>query len=86
MDMNTETNYIAISKDIEYIRKDLAEIKQTIKDQSVAYVTQIQFTDLQKEIVDLKKSNFHKYGIPFISSVLTAVFVFLILFFLNNVK
>lgn len=85
--MNTENEkIIGVIKDIEYIRKDISDIRQIFKDQAVLYATQQQLNELAKDIAELKKSNFHKYGIPFISSIVTAVFVFLIIFFFNNVK
>lgn len=47
------TNAASVSKDIEYIKKDLSEIKQAIKDITGVYVTQVEFRTVRSIVYGL---------------------------------
>lgn len=42
-----QTKIAVVARDIEYIRKDLGEIKQSIKDQAGIFITRQEFDDFK---------------------------------------
>ncbi len=90
-----DTRIALISKDISYIQRDIADINVGIKALDGVYATQESVSDLEKQIstmaqtvekINNRQTGVQKYIPHIVTSSLTGVLVFLILFFLNNVK
>ncbi len=92
MKPDTDNTRIAlIENNLSYLVKGIDELKVGMKELSGVYATQIAVTelatDLDIRLVRLEKSsNMWKWLSPTLSSAVTALIVFLLIFFLNNVK
>lgn len=85
MDANEQTKISLIGKDINYIQKDIAEIKQSMKDLTNVYATQIALEEVSKEVKQLRdSSNLWRWVSPTLSSAITAAVTFLLLFYLQH--
>lgn len=86
-----QTKIALINNNIQFIQRDLADIKTSVKELAGVYITKLQFDDLQKSmdtrLLSVEKSRrFFAWLIPVVSSILTAVGTFLVLFYLQNAK
>ncbi len=84
-----ETKIALIGNDVSHIMKDLGEIKQSLKELSGVYATQVAVSESQKDTdVRIKKledsSNLWKWLSPSLSAVLGSLFTFLIIQYLTN--
>lgn len=90
-----DTRIALISNDIGYIKGDISEIKSDIKGLDGRYVTQEQLKELSNQITAIaeaqqkaldKQGGLQRFVPIIISNALVGVMVFLLIFFLNNVK
>lgn len=90
-----DTRIALISKDISYIQKDIAEIKVGVKALDGVYATQERVDDLEKQVksiadtvekINTRQTGIQRYIPHIVTSSLTGVLVFLVIFFLTNVK
>ena len=88
-----DTRIALISSDISYMKDDIAEIKSDVKNLDGKYVTQEQLKELnehvaqiaaaQKEQID-RQTGIQRFVPALISSVLSSILVFLIIYFLQH--
>ena len=86
-----DNKMVSIAKDVEYIKRDIANISTDIKDLKNVYITKQEFVDT-KISQDLKiaalqrSSNIWKVISPAVASILTAAIVFLLISFLQSAQ
>lgn len=86
-----ETSIALIQKDIEYMKKDVAEIKTSVRELAGIYITKVQFDDALKvvndELVDLKaKRNLWAWLSPLLASIFTGTVSFFVISYFQNLK
>lgn len=86
-----ETNVSLIAKDISYIQKDMADIKNSIKELAGVYATKLfvdeglKTTNGRLERLE-KSSNLWRWLSPSLSAIFASLITFLILSYLANIK
>lgn len=85
------TDIAVMNNNIGYIQRDIGEIKQSIKELSGVYATQISVTDgnaaFEKRIKSLEESStFQKWISPAIASVVGSALTYLLIFYLSHLK
>lgn len=86
-----ETKVALIGKDISYINQSISEIKQSIQNFGVTFVTTAQYQDdkrLWAERIERleKASNLWRWLSPTLAALLGSVLTFLVISFLSNPK
>jgi 5-bromo-4-chloroindolyl phosphate hydrolysis protein len=82
---NEHTINALIQKDINYMRVDIVEIKESIKALNSIYATKSEMTELANRTIALEKSsNIWKIISPTFAAVLGSVVTFLTVQFLQN--
>jgi hypothetical protein len=91
-DMASDATKIAlIGNNVEYIKKDLAEIKQSVKDLAGVYVTRVEVEDIRKA-VDIRvlalenSNNLWKWLSPTLGAVMGAAITFLLVQYITHLK
>lgn len=85
------TKIALINNNIQYIQKDISEIKGSVKDLAGVYITKQEFDDTRRVIIDQiqalqKSSNLWKWLSPTLTAILTAVITFLVIQYLTLIK
>jgi anti-sigma-K factor RskA len=82
---NEVTKLAVMGTNLEYIKKDIAEIKQSVRDLSNVYATQVSLDELKKEVSAIKNSNgLWKWAAPAIAAIIAVVIEFLFIQYLQN--
>lgn len=92
MNKESEITKIAlIGNNIEYIKKDVVEIKQSIKELGTIYPTKVEFDDF-KELVDKRLKHLEdqdrlwKWLAPSLSAIFASIVTFLVIEYLTKLK
>jgi hypothetical protein len=90
-DNSNETKIAIIGNNIEYVKKDIAEIKASIKDLSGVYLTKQEYDDSRRQLLDRlsqleQSSNLWKWLSPTLSAIITAVLTLLTISYLDKLK
>ena len=88
-DETTGTKIVSIGKDIEYIKRDVSEIKDSVKDLSSIYATKIAVEAGNKEIEErlrrIEGSNaLWRWLSPTLAAIVGSVLTFLIIQYLQH--
>ena len=91
MNKTPEVKMAEVAKDIEYIRKDLQEIKESVKGLIGIYVTKTEIEEVEKAITLRllaleKSSNLWKFLSPTFAATSGSVLTFLIIHYITNLK
>lgn len=80
-----DTRIALINNNIDYMRADITEIKQSIKELAGVYPTKEELKVVSDKVIALEsKSNLWKVISPIASSIVTAVIVFLLIQYLQH--
>jgi hypothetical protein len=91
MPQSEVTKIATISKDIEYIKRDIGEIKDVMKNIPGVYLTQKEHSEFVAA-VNLRfskvesRSTFLQWVVPIVTSVVSAGVTFLLISYLQNLK
>jgi hypothetical protein len=85
-----DTKIAVIQTNIEYIKKDITEIKDSVKSLAGVYATQLSLDSLKMEIMERldrleKSSNLWKWLSPTLTAIITAIGTFLVLNYIQNI-
>lgn len=89
MSESEKTKIAVIATNIDYIKKDISDIKQCVRELSGIYITKAEADDL-KETVDLrikqleKSSNLWRFLSPALATIISSSVTFLLLSYINN--
>lgn len=78
-------SFIGVGKDISYIQKDISEIKQSVKDLSGVYATQVKLDEISDKVKKLEESSsLWKWLAPILGAVVGSVLTFLLISYLQK--
>lgn len=85
--ISEETAIALFTNDLGYIKKDIAEIKQSVKELAGVYPTKAEFATLAQRVVDLENGGkLWKALAPVIGAVVGSVITVLLLNYLNSFR